>query len=129
MKPISKPHHQKQILQSNNQELNKELRYKNQNSNQHYINLTKSLHRNVKTQIPSTPDPYPLHFEHDLQYQDYLISKLIENIDQFKPKQKNESKQPWKNLKNRSKFLQSLYIDHLLHQEHDDDELEKKKQN
>lgn len=129
MKQRSKPQQQKQLLQSNNQELNKESRYENQNSNKQYINPIKSLHRNLKTQIPSIPDSYPLHIKNGLQYQNYLIMKLFEKNEQFKQKKDSELKQPWKNIKDRSKFLQSLYLDHLLHQEYDHDEFEKQKQN
>lgn len=130
MEQRNKLQQQKQLLQNNNQKLYyKGPRYEDRNSNQQYINPIKSLHSNLKTQIPSTPDSYPLHLEKEQQYQNYLLTKLLEKKQQFKQKQEKDLKKPWKNLKDRSKFLQSLYIDHLLHQEHDHEELEKKKQN
>lgn len=115
----NEPLQQQQFIQSNNQELNEKLKYEDQNLNQRQNNPIKRYSRNSKTQIPHMSDSSTQNVEKGLTYHLYLINKLQEKKQQFKDREEKELKQPWKNPKDRSKFLHSLYIDHLLHEEHD----------
>lgn len=125
MEQRSELQQQQKLLQSNNQELNEKPKYEDRHLNQRYINPINIHRMDLKTQIPPTLNSNGLQFDNRLQYQNYLYTKLLEKKQQLKDKQEKEFKQPWNNLKDRSKFLQSLYVDHLLHQEYDPDEFEK----
>lgn len=73
-------------------------------------------YKNTETQIPPTPE----------EYETYLLNKVLEKKQQF---QNKPQKEPWNDINQRYKFIQSRYYDHSLHREYDDDELKEKYKN